>query len=133
MEAGAFGLSTGLEYDPGIYSSNDEILQLAKVVTPFGGRYISHIRSEDRYFWKAIDEVITIGKEAKIPVQVSHIKLAMHNIWGKLIACWLYLMRQEKMGSILLLIFIRMPFGIQRSKFYFRIETLMMKKKQNLF
>ena len=83
MEAGAFGLSTGLEYDPGIYSSNDEILQLAKVVTPFSGRYISHIRSEDRYFWKAIDEVITIGKEARIPVQVSHIKLAMHNIWGK--------------------------------------------------
>ena len=63
MEAGAFGLSTGLEYDPGIYSSNDEILQLAKVVTPFGGRYISHIRSEDRYFWKAIDEVITIGRQ----------------------------------------------------------------------
>src|SRR5436190_199385 len=83
MEAGAFGLSTGLEYDPGIYSSNDEILQLAKVVAPYGGRYISHIRSEDRYFWKAIDEIITIGKEAKIPVQVSHIKLAMHNIWGK--------------------------------------------------
>jgi len=83
MEAGAFGLSTGLEYDPGIYSSNDEILQLAKVVAPYGGRYISHIRSEDRYFWKAIDEILTIGKEAKIPVQVSHIKLAMHNIWGK--------------------------------------------------
>ena len=83
MEAGAFGLSTGLEYDPGIYSGNDEVLQLAKVVSPFNGRYISHIRSEDRYFWKAIDEVITIGKEAKIPMQVSHIKLAMHNIWGK--------------------------------------------------
>jgi N-acyl-D-amino-acid deacylase len=83
MEAGAFGLSTGLEYDPGIYSNTDEILQLAKVVAPFGGRYISHIRSEDRYYWKAIDEIITIGKEAKIPVQVSHIKLAMHNIWGK--------------------------------------------------
>lgn len=83
MEAGALGLSTGLEYDPGIYSANDEVLQLAKIVTPFGGRYISHIRSEDRYFWKAIDEIITIGREAKIPVQVSHIKLAMHNIWGK--------------------------------------------------
>jgi N-acyl-D-amino-acid deacylase len=83
MEAGAFGLSTGLEYDPGIYSSNDEVLQLAKVIAPYGGRYISHIRSEDRYFWKAIDEIITIGKEAKIPVQVSHLKLAMHNIWGK--------------------------------------------------
>jgi N-acyl-D-amino-acid deacylase len=83
MEAGAFGLSTGLEYDPGIYSTNDEILQVAKVVAPYGGRYISHIRSEDRYFWKAIDEIITIGKEAKIPVQVSHIKLAMHSIWDK--------------------------------------------------
>jgi N-acyl-D-amino-acid deacylase len=83
MEAGALGLSTGLEYDPGIYSANDEVLQLAKVVAPYSGRYISHIRSEDRYYWKAIDEIITIGKEAKIPVQVSHIKLAMHNIWGK--------------------------------------------------
>lgn len=83
MEAGALGFSTGLEYDPGIYSANDEVLQLAKVAAPYSGRYISHIRSEDRYFWKAIDEIITIGEEAKIPVQVSHIKLAMHNIWGK--------------------------------------------------
>jgi len=83
MEAGAFGFSTGLEYDPGIYSSNDEVMQLAKVVAPYDGRYISHIRSEDRFYWKAIDEIITIGKEVKIPVQVSHIKLAMHNIWGK--------------------------------------------------
>ena len=83
MQAGAFGLSTGLEYDPGIYSNADEVLQLAKEVAPYGGRYISHIRSEDRYFWKAIDEIINVGKMAKIPVQVSHIKLAMHNLWGK--------------------------------------------------
>lgn len=83
MEAGAIGFSTGLEYDPGIYSADDEVLQLAKEIKPFGGRYISHIRSEDRYFWKAIDEIINIGREASIPVQVSHIKLAMHNIWGK--------------------------------------------------
>ena len=83
MQAGAFGLSTGLEYDPGIYSSPDEVLQLAKEVAPYGGRYISHIRSEDRYFWKAVDEIINVGKAAKIPVQVSHIKLAMHNLWGK--------------------------------------------------
>lgn len=83
MEAGALGFSTGLEYDPGIYSANDEVLELAKVVAPYGGRYISHIRSEDRYFWKAIDEIITIGREVKIPVQVSHVKLAMHTIWGK--------------------------------------------------
>jgi N-acyl-D-amino-acid deacylase len=83
MEAGALGLSTGLEYDPGIYSNKDEVLQLAKELPVFNGRYISHIRSEDRYFWDAIHEIINIGKEANIPVQISHIKLAMHNLWGK--------------------------------------------------
>lgn len=83
MEEGALGLSTGLEYDPGIYSNKEEVLQLAKEVSPYKGRYISHIRSEDRYFWDAVNEVINIGKEAKIPVQISHFKLAMHNLWGK--------------------------------------------------
>jgi N-acyl-D-amino-acid deacylase len=83
MQAGALGLSTGLEYDPGIYSGQDEVLELAKATAPFGGRYISHIRSEDRYFWKAVNEVLDIGQQAKIPVQISHIKLAMHNLWGK--------------------------------------------------
>ncbi len=83
MEAGALGLSTGLEYDPGIYSAREEVLELSKVIVPFQGRYISHIRSEDRYFWNAIDEIIRIGKTTGVPVQVSHIKLAMHNLWGK--------------------------------------------------
>ncbi len=47
------GFATGLEYDPGIYSSTEELIELAKEAAAFGGRYISHIRSEDRYFWKA--------------------------------------------------------------------------------
>ena len=83
MEAGALGLSTGLEYDPGIYSAPEEVVELAKVAASFGGRYISHIRSEDRYFWQAIDEIIAIGREARLPVQVSHIKLAMRSLWGR--------------------------------------------------
>jgi N-acyl-D-amino-acid deacylase len=83
MQAGAFGLSTGLEYDPGIYSKPEEVIALAKDVAAMGGRYMSHIRSEDRHFWKAIDEVITIGREAKLPVHVSHVKLAMRNLWGQ--------------------------------------------------
>jgi len=83
MDAGALGLSTGLEYDPGIYSSREEVLALAKVAGDRGGRYISHIRSEDRWFWDAIDELIAIGRENKIPVQVSHIKLGMHDLWGQ--------------------------------------------------
>jgi N-acyl-D-amino-acid deacylase len=83
MDAGALGLSTGLEYDPGIYSDRQEVLELAKVVAGYGGRYISHIRSEDRDFWQAIDELLRIGKEARMPVQVSHMKLAMRALWGR--------------------------------------------------
>lgn len=83
LDAGALGLSTGLEYDPGINSDRGEVLALAKVAAAARGRYISHIRSEDRWFWEAIDEIITIGREAKLPVQVSHIKLAMVGLWGK--------------------------------------------------
>ena len=62
MDAGALGLSTGLEYDPGIYSAPEEVLALAKVAADAGGRYISHIRSEDRWFWDALDELIAIGR-----------------------------------------------------------------------
>jgi N-acyl-D-amino-acid deacylase len=82
MKAGAIGLSTGLEYDPGIYSDRAEVIELAKISARHGGRYISHIRSEDFAFWQAIDEIITIGREAKLPVQVSHAKLAMRSLWG---------------------------------------------------
>ena len=77
MEAGALGLTTGLEYDPGSFSATEELVKLARVAAFHGGRYVSHIRSEDQFFWEAIDEIINIGREARIPVQVSHIKLAM--------------------------------------------------------
>ncbi len=83
MDAGALGLSTGLEYDPGIFSAQREVLELAKVAGASGGRYISHMRSEDRDFWQALDELITIGRVAKMPVQVSHMKLAMRGLWGQ--------------------------------------------------
>jgi N-acyl-D-amino-acid deacylase len=83
MAAGALGLSTGLEYDPGIYSASDEVIELAKEAARHGGRYISHIRSEDRYFWEALDEIVRIGREAKIPVEVTHMKLAMKDWWGQ--------------------------------------------------
>ncbi len=82
LDAGALGLATGLEYDPGIYSSPAEVIELARVAAVAGGRYISHIRSEDRAFWQAIDELIEIGRATGIPVQVSHIKLAMTSLHG---------------------------------------------------
>jgi N-acyl-D-amino-acid deacylase len=83
MQAGAIGLSTGLEYDPGIYSSREEVLTLAKEAARAGGRYISHIRSEDQFVWNALDEIVEIGRVTGMPVQVSHMKLAMTDWWGQ--------------------------------------------------
>jgi N-acyl-D-amino-acid deacylase len=82
MKAGALGLSTGLEYDPGIFSSKEEVMQLALVAARRDGRYISHIRSEDINLEGAIDEIIQIGRRTRMPVQISHIKIAMKKKWG---------------------------------------------------
>jgi N-acyl-D-amino-acid deacylase len=83
MSAGGLGLSTGLEYDPGIYSDPEELIALAKAAATLHGRYMSHIRSEDRKLFAAVDEVIRIGREARLPVQISHLKLAMRGLWGQ--------------------------------------------------
>ncbi len=82
MEKGSLGLSTGLEYEEGFYSNRDEVLQLASTVANDKGRYISHIRSEDINLDEAIEEIIEIGKQAKIPVQISHIKIAKKDRWN---------------------------------------------------
>ncbi len=83
LQAGALGLSTGLEYDPGIYSETPEVMTLARVTAGVGGRYISHMRSEDRAFFEALDELLAIGRETGMPVQIGHIKLAMKSLWGR--------------------------------------------------
>ena len=82
MREGSLGLSSGLEYDPGIYSDSTELFGLTRGLGAQHGRYISHIRSEDYAFWQAIHELLAIGEHAKIPVQVSHIKLAIKANWG---------------------------------------------------
>lgn len=83
MAAGALGLSTGLEYEPGIFATREEVLALATVAGRKGGTYSSHIRSEDRSVWAALDEIVNIGRSARIPVHVSHMKLAMTDWWGQ--------------------------------------------------
>ncbi len=82
MEKGSLGLATGLEYESAFYSSRDEVIELAKEAAAKGGRYISHIRSEDIYIDEAVEEIIDIGRQAKIPVQISHMKIAMRSKWG---------------------------------------------------
>jgi N-acyl-D-aspartate/D-glutamate deacylase len=82
LEKGSFGLSTGLEYESAFYSSKQEVLDLAKVTAHHNGLYTSHIRSEDLHMDEALEEIIEIGRQTKMPVQVSHIKIANKLNWG---------------------------------------------------
>jgi N-acyl-D-amino-acid deacylase len=72
MQAGAFGMSTGLVYPPGCYASTDEIISLCQVVAKYHGMYASHIRGERESILEAVAEAIRIGREAGVPVQISH-------------------------------------------------------------
>ncbi|MCC6288970.1 MAG: serine hydrolase [Chitinophagaceae bacterium] len=83
IKKGSLGLSTGLEYEQEFYAPKAEVIEMAKAASAAGGRYISHIRSEDIQIENAVEEIIEIGREAKIPVQISHIKIAMRGKWGK--------------------------------------------------
>jgi N-acyl-D-amino-acid deacylase len=83
MQEGAVGLSTGLIYQPGVFSQTDEILELAKVSAAYGGIYTSHMRHEDTKIYKALDEVFRIAREAHMRAEVSHIKLAGPTAWGQ--------------------------------------------------
>ena len=83
MREGAAGLSTGLEYDAGRMSTTEEIIELARVASRHGGIYMSHMRDEEEGMLDALREAIRIGREARIPVQVSHIKMGNVNVWGK--------------------------------------------------
>ncbi|HEY1048766.1 MAG TPA: amidohydrolase family protein, partial [Prosthecobacter sp.] len=83
MKDGAVGLSTGLIYVPGSFAKTEEIIALAKVASKHGGIYASHMRSEGARIFDALDEILRIGREADIPVEVSHIKLSGPSAWGK--------------------------------------------------
>lgn len=97
LKSGALGMSAGLEYDPGIFSNSKELLHLAQVLSKHKSRYMSHIRSEDRYLEWALQEILEIGKIAQIPVQISHFKIAMSGKWGKArdIIAWLQRARSQ--------------------------------------
>src|SRR5688572_760844 len=83
MRDGAIGLSTGLEYETGKPASTEEVVALAQAASAFGGIYISHIRDEADKTFEALEEAIRIGREARIPVQISHIKLGTVAVWGR--------------------------------------------------
>ncbi|MDC0244977.1 D-aminoacylase [Pseudomonadota bacterium] len=82
MEDGALGISTGLFYIPGSFSSTSEVISLSKIAASYGGIYISHMREEAVDVLKSINETINIGIEAKIPVQITHHKIIGKDNWG---------------------------------------------------
>ena len=83
MKAGAFGLSSGLEYDVGFSATTEELIELSKPAGKYHGIYMTHMRDEEETMLDALREAIRIGREAKLPVQISHIKMGNHNVWGK--------------------------------------------------
>ncbi|MGH9631569.1 MAG: N-acyl-D-amino-acid deacylase family protein [Bryobacteraceae bacterium] len=82
MTEGAVGLSTGLIYIPGTYSNTEEVVALAKAAAKHGGVYASHIRDEGEDVLKSIEEAVTVGKQAGMPVQLSHFKIDNKRLWG---------------------------------------------------
>ncbi|MBL8122959.1 MAG: D-aminoacylase [Pyrinomonadaceae bacterium] len=83
MKDGAVGLSTGLIYVPGTFAKTDEVIELAKVASRYGGTYASHIRNEGNEVVDAIKEAINIGEQANMPVEISHFKIASRALWGQ--------------------------------------------------
>ncbi|MCL4477784.1 MAG: D-aminoacylase [Deltaproteobacteria bacterium] len=84
MEQGASGISTGLAYTPGAYAKTDEVIELAKVVKEYNGIYATHMRSEGSALLESIEEAVTIGREAGLPVEISHLKTMYPENWKKI-------------------------------------------------
>jgi N-acyl-D-amino-acid deacylase len=84
MDEGAMGLTSALIYTPGVFAKTEELVELAKIASQSGGMYISHMRSEANRLLEAIDEVLTIAREARIRAEIYHLKAAAQSNWPRL-------------------------------------------------
>jgi N-acyl-D-amino-acid deacylase len=84
MEEGALGVGSSLIYPPAFFAKTNELIELCKAVAPYGGSYISHMRSEGNRLNEAVEELITIAKEAKVHGEIYHLKAAGMGNWGKM-------------------------------------------------
>src|SRR6266850_7261464 len=84
MRQGAVGVSTSLQYAPAPYATTGELIALASEAAKFGGVYATHMRSEGNDVLGALDEAIRIGREARIPVEIWHLKAAGKPTWGRM-------------------------------------------------
>lgn len=83
MEDGAFGVASALVYPPGNFATTDELISVNAAIAPYGGVYITHLRSEGDYFLEALDEAIEIGTAAGVPIEIYHLKAAGQRNWHK--------------------------------------------------
>ena len=84
MEDGALGVSTSLHQTPGFWISTDELVEMAKVAAEYGGIYSTHTRSEGEEVFESVSEAIQIAKRAGLPVDLLHLKIAHHKLWGQM-------------------------------------------------
>ncbi|MBK7832610.1 MAG: D-aminoacylase [Gemmatimonadetes bacterium] len=84
MEDGAFGIASALIYPPNTYASTEELVEASKAMAPYGGVYITHMRSEGDKFLEAIDEALRIGREGGVPVEIYHLKASGPRNWPKM-------------------------------------------------
>jgi dihydroorotase/N-acyl-D-amino-acid deacylase len=84
MEDGAFGLASALIYPPNNFATTEELIAVARAMAPYGGVYITHMRSEADQLLEAIDEAIRIGRESGVPVEIYHLKAGGRRNWGKI-------------------------------------------------
>jgi dihydroorotase/N-acyl-D-amino-acid deacylase len=84
MRDGAFGLASALIYPPGNYASTEELIEQSKAMAPYGGMYITHMRSEGDRLLEAVDEALRIGREGGVPVEIYHLKAAGVRNWPKM-------------------------------------------------
>ena len=84
MRAGTLGITTALIYPPSSYHRTEELIELAKVASKYGGFYASHIRGEGKELVQSVGEAIRIGEEGGVPVEIYHLKAAYQPGWGKL-------------------------------------------------
>jgi N-acyl-D-amino-acid deacylase len=99
MEEGAMGVGSSLIYAPASYSTTEELIELCKVASAYGGMYITHMRSEGDNIFSAVDETIRIAREANIPAEIYHLKMAGQRNWGKLDSVMAMIERANQEGT----------------------------------
>ena len=101
MRDGAWGMSTGLIYVPSSFASTEEITEIAKIVSKHGGIYASHIRGEGTELLESVDEALRIGRDADLPVHISHFKSSGRDSWGLVREAARIIAEQRKLGRVI--------------------------------